>query len=539
MGRDLRRWTGLIEKSPVERLAEIRERIAEIDERMKGLLTRFFNVEIFGHEGPLVAERRQLVAEAAELERLKSELATQLPPSVTPLVMPPVTPPVTPPGDPDVKTAEDRARRLLQIEKSLNTQLFQLRHQGADRIRAEHAKLETELEKFKRQLAEPLPAGGTEAEFEKVAEERAQQLERIERLQFGAAAVRDDKLAEIARREKERGEEKADRVKQANKRVVESLGFELEALKKVERERFVDVALRRLSAEATPKLREEVERLAGALYDELKAIEKRNEAEREANQLRTEAKALIESLRTAQEAYADEMARLRELRDLEEGGIDQETFARASEQAYDRMLDASRKWSDGVRRAIRDYVDEAGDAAKQFERVTTRALQASEDAFVQWAQTGKFSAKDLFNTIAEEALRAAYRMAVAKPLDDIFDTIFSAIGGALAGGVGTTPSGTSVPSGPIIIKTHTGGVIGRDAFRPAWSTLPCSTARSATTAAASLAALAMCRSGRKPARACSRPGRCAAWRRYRPSNPRFMSRSMCATPRRVREPRPM
>ena len=158
------------------------------------------------------------------------------------------------------------------------------------------------------------------------------------------------------------------------------------------------------------------------------------------------------------------MARLRELRDLEEGGIDQETFARASEQAYDRMLDASRKWSDGVRRAIRDYVDEAGDAAKQFERVTTRALQASEDAFVQWAQTGKFSAKDLFNTIAEEALRAAYRMAVVAPLNNIFDTIFDAIDSVLTGGIATTPSGTSVPSGPIIIKTHTGGVIGRDAF---------------------------------------------------------------------------
>ena len=353
----------------------------------------------------------------------------------------------------DEKAAQERAQRLLQIEKSLNNQLFQLRHQGADRIRAEHAKLETELEEFKRQLAEPLPAGGTEAEFEKVAEERARQLERIERLQFGAAAVRDDKLTQLDRREKERGEEKADRVEQANKRVVENLGIELEALKKTERQRFVDVALRRLSAEAIPKQREEVEKLAGALYEEQQAMARREEA-----------RALTERLRTAQEAYGDEIERLREL--LDAGAIDQETFARASEQAYDRMLDASRKWSDGVRRAIRDYVDEATDAAKQFERVTTRALQASEDAFVQWAQTGKFSAKDLFNTIAEEALRAAYRMAVAKPLNDIFNTIFSAIAPTLLDRTspGTIPSGTPVPSGPIIIETHTGGVIGHDAF---------------------------------------------------------------------------
>ena len=35
----------------------------------------------------------------------------------------------------------------------------------------------------------------------------------------------------------------------------------------------------------------------------------------------------------------------------------------------------------------------------------------------KWAMTGKFSVKDLFNTIAEEALRAAYRMAVVGPLN--------------------------------------------------------------------------------------------------------------------------
>ena len=68
---------------------------------------------------------------------------------------------------------------------------------------------------------------------------------------------------------------------------------------KTERQRFVDVALRRLSAEATPEQRKEVERLAGALHDEQRAIEARNEAEREANQLRDEGKVLTERLRTA------------------------------------------------------------------------------------------------------------------------------------------------------------------------------------------------------------------------------------------------
>ena len=352
-------------------------------------------------------------------------------------------------GDPaappeDIAAAQERARRLLQIQKSLNQQLFQFRYQGADRIREEYRKLDNELKDLGKAGADP---------------------ETIERLRFGAAAVQDDKLAELARRE----DEIADRRAQANERVAESLGFELEALRKTERQRFVDVALRRLSAEATPEQRKEVERLAGALHDEQRAIEARNEAEREANQLRDEGKALTERLRTAQEAYTAEIREYQKL--LDAGAIDKETFARASEPADDRMLQSSREWSDGVRRAIRDYLDEATDAAKTFEQATTRALKASEDAFVEWAMTGKFSAKDLFNTIAEEALRAAYRMAVAAPLNNILGSIFGAIGGSIFGGTGiaTTSSGTPMigdfpmSSGPTAFA-HGGGVIGRDAF---------------------------------------------------------------------------
>ncbi len=353
-------------------------------------------------------------------------------------------------GDPaappeDIAAAQERARRLLQIQKSLNQQLFLFRYQGADRIREEYRKLDNELKDLGKAGADP---------------------ETIERLRFGAAAVRDDKLTQLARRE----DEIADRRAQANQRVAESLGFEMEALKKTERQRFVDVALRRLSAEATPKQREEVERLAGVLFDEQEKITDANKAREEENQLRAEGKVLTDQLRTAEEAYADEIERLNEL--LEAGAINQEAFGRASEGAYDRMLDASREWSDGVRRAIRDYLDDATDAAKTFEQATTRELKASEDAFVEWAQTGKFSAKDLFNTIAEEALRAAYRMAVVAPLNNILGSIFGAIGGSIFGGTGTvatTSSGTPmigdfpVTSGPTAFA-HGGGVIGRDAF---------------------------------------------------------------------------
>ena len=86
---------------------------------------------------------------------------------------------------------------------------------------------------------------------------------------------------------------------------------------------------------------------------------------------------------------------------LAAGAINQETFARASEQAYDRMLRASDDWSDGVVRALRDYARESSDAATQFEQATTRALKAGEDAFVQWATTGKVDGRDISITCAD------------------------------------------------------------------------------------------------------------------------------------------
>ena len=93
------------------------------------------------------------------------------------------------------KAATERARRLLQVEESLNRQLFQLRYHGAERIRAEHAKLVAELQALIK------PDGSN--------------LDEVERLLIGAAAVRDDRLAELARRE----QETADRRARANQRI--------------------------------------------------------------------------------------------------------------------------------------------------------------------------------------------------------------------------------------------------------------------------------------------------------------------------------
>ncbi len=334
----------------------------------------------------------------------------------------------------DIRSAQDRSRRIAQIETDLQRQLFEATHQGADRIRAEYERLVSEMQG----LIEP--GGGN--------------LDQVGEIMARAAAVRDAKLSRLAEQEAEA----ARRKQAANTRIIEGLRAERDELALTDRQRFISQALRRLSAEATDIERAQVRDLAGALFDEKQAIEARTKAEEDAARIREQGKVLTEELRTAEEAYAAEVSKLNEL--LAAGTIDQETFARASERAFDQMLRASQDWSAGVVRALRDYARESSDAAQQFEQATSRALKASEDAFVQWATTGKVSASDLFNSIAEEALRAAYRMAVIKPLGALFEGIFGSIAGSLFGGSSGMVGDFPAP-GPVQVA-HVGGVIGSD-----------------------------------------------------------------------------
>ncbi len=342
----------------------------------------------------------------------------------------------------DVKAAQDRARRIARIERDLQRQLFEATHEGADRIRAEYDRLVAEMQTL---IA---PDGSN--------------LEKVGEIMRRAAAVRDAKLARLVRQEEEAARRRAD----ANRRIIESLKAERDALAMTDRERFIGQALRRLSAEATEEQRRQVRELAGALYDEQQAQEAARaarKAEEDRQKLLGKGRALRQQLRTADEAYKAELEELNQL--LRAGAIDQETYARATEDAYDRMLQASREWSAGVQRALREYGRQAGDAARQFEEVTASALKASEDAWVNWARTGKLSVTDFFATLEEAALRAAYRLLVFKPMESFLEGLLGGLKLDLFGG---SSGGTTAP--PILdapafgsggyAVAHTGGVVG-------------------------------------------------------------------------------
>ncbi|MBF0095566.1 MAG: hypothetical protein HQL34_13605, partial [Alphaproteobacteria bacterium] len=229
----------------------------------------------------------------------------------------------------------------------------------------------------------------------------------------------------------------------------------------------VDQALSRLPEGTTEAQRREVEHLSGALFDQKQAIDELNkELEAEAK-LREKGTEITRRHSTAEEEYRDVLAELDNL--FASAAIDQDTYARAVEEAERRKLDASREWRDGAVRAVRDYVEEASNAARTAEQAVTKSLQAGEDAFVKWATTGKLAAGDLFNTMAEEALRAAWRMSVIKPFGGMLEGLFSSIGSGIAGwlsGGSSSGSGSPPPADPgLILEAHSGGIVGFDGLQ--------------------------------------------------------------------------
>jgi lambda family phage tail tape measure protein len=69
---------------------------------------------------------------------------------------------------------------------------------------------------------------------------------------------------------------------------------------------------------------------------------------------------------------------------------------------HDRV---SRDFSTGWSRAYKQYAEDAGNASKHAESMFSKATQGMEDAFVDFAKTGKFEWNDFLASLAEEALR--------------------------------------------------------------------------------------------------------------------------------------
>lgn len=373
--------------------------------------------------------------------------------------------------------AEERANRVRLDERTvLNTRLADL-HAGHERrladLTTDRVQKVTQweeeqvrrLEGLRTELAERGGAtGGVDTAIDlvhRVAEaERAQAAGRAE----GATVTRE--------------------AVDVNQRLIETLDFERDALRLTERERSVEQALRRLSAEATADQHDRVRELAGALYDEKQAADANARATETLKRLRRdladinlsegdraaaqavrqlgdnassadkavaallarqiqdgrEAARVIDGTRNGAERYALEMDKLNHL--LQAGAIDHETWGRAAEAAQKRALDAGTRWQDGAIRGLQEYAAEAGNAARGVERLMTGAFGRLEDTLTKFVTQGKADFGDLIDGVIADFTRLMIRTTITGPLasaaasglGSLFGDLFRADGGPVDAG---------------------------------------------------------------------------------------------------------
>ena len=354
-----------------------------------------------------------------------------------------------------------RAEALAGQQRALDKALSQLVSDPAEKISA----VNRELAETRQRLDALRAPDGSNTSAIEAATGQAEEVARRK-----IAQIRQP-LAERMQREADSERQAAERVFEANTKIIDDLSRQLAGFGD-ERQRFIDQALSRLSEGATadPRIksaeRAEVERLADALYAEKLNREQLAETLRAEEKLREEGARLMAESRTPAEELADTLAHLDAL--MRAGAIDAATHGRAVAEAYARMedaaaraLEASRHWRDGVGRALQDYAAEATDAVRAAEQVTANAFRGMEDALVAFVQTGKLEWQGLIDAMIADLTRLMIRQMILGPIAGALGSGFSSLFGSGAGGTtGPGLSGDAVAG----VTAHGGGIVGRDSL---------------------------------------------------------------------------
>lgn len=174
-------------------------------------------------------------------------------------------------------------------------------------------------------------------------------------------------------------------------------------------------------------------------------------AQKEANDLQSEAARVFAQTRTEAEKYAIEVEKLNGL--LASGGISQDTFNRAVDD-------------------LKDKAGEAGDAAKQLES----SFQSAFTSFVTGASTAQEAVSSLLSSLASMLANKAFESLLGGGAagGGIFDTIASALGfadgGAISNGRVTAFAAGGVVNSPTVFPMANGaglmGEAGPEAIMP-------------------------------------------------------------------------
>lgn len=318
----------------------------------------------------------------------------------------------------------------------------------------------------------------TQTERDKLAEDAQLAKERIQQL------FKDDGNSDAARKATEAVDEnlrsrlaKLDEeaakpalaLAEANNKIVESLQKRaaLEGLGDP-RSKFIQAEVDKLNASATDAYRQKVAELAGALYDRQKATEAAKEADeaykKAVQDINREVIRLKPSYDVAKQALDEWMQQM--VNDLgtatEESqrylAVLQEIYELRLKDIYQKSLENSRKWEDGVTRGLSKYANEATNAAKNAEELFGSAANKVEDTLVDMVSTGEFSFKklgDLVLSIEQDILRIFIRQNITGP-------IAGGLSKALGGGGSSGDQGIFGSFFDDIFSAimHSGGVVG-------------------------------------------------------------------------------
>ena len=124
-------------------------------------------------------------------------------------------------------------------------------------------------------------------------------------------------------------------------------------------------------------------------------------------------------------------------------------------------VDYQRSFEFGARSALRTYVDDATNAAKQAERAVTGAFRSMEDALTQFVTTGRIDFNNLANSIISDLIRIQIQRMITLPLANWASSL-GLFGGSGAAAGAALPTGASDLMGTMVNLAHTGGLLGFD-----------------------------------------------------------------------------
>jgi lambda family phage tail tape measure protein len=97
----------------------------------------------------------------------------------------------------------------------------------------------------------------------------------------------------------------------------------------------------------------------------------------------------------------------------------------AQREALERLnYERDRSFLGGTQKALHDYADQIGNLGQDAMNLWTDALKGTEDALVQFCQTGKLSFKDMANSIIADLIRIAIRQALVGAITKGLGAIF-------------------------------------------------------------------------------------------------------------------